>query len=266
MEKRAFGDTGLDVPVIGLGTWHVFDVSDERQEVASSVVDVAFEHGTTLVDSSPMYGRSERILGRALDGRRDVAVVATKIWAPSVAEGRRQFDDQLGFYGGRVEIEQVHNLVSWPEHLDWMEAERDAGRIGILGTTHYSASAFGALEEVMRSGRIGAIQIPYNPNEREVEGRILPLAEELGLGVIAMRPLGAGAIVRRSPPEHEVRALGVDDWAGALLKWCLSDPRVHVAIPATSQVEHAHLNALAGTGPWFGPDERRRVEQLAATS
>jgi aryl-alcohol dehydrogenase-like predicted oxidoreductase len=266
VEKRTFGATGLDVPVVGLGTWQVFDIFDDRQEIASSVVDAAFEHGATVVDSSPMYGRAERILGRTLDGRRDDAVVATKIWTPSVAEGRRQFDAQLGFYGGRVDIEQVHNLVSWPEHLDWMEAERDAGRIRILGATHYSASAFGALEEVMRSGRIGAIQIPYNPSERDVEARILPLAEELGLGVIAMRPLGAGRIVGRSPPDQEVRALGVDDWAQALLKWCLSDRRVHVAIPATSQAEHARINALAGSAPWFGRDERRRVEQLAGTS
>ena len=266
MERRSFGATGLDVPVVGLGTWQVFDIADDRQEIASSVVGAAFEEGTTFVDSSPMYGRAERILGRALDGRRAEAIVATKIWTPSVEEGRAQFDAQLGFYGGRVEIEQVHNLVAWPEHLDWMEAERDAGRIGILGATHYSASAGQELETVMRSGRIGAIQIPYNPAERDVERRILPLAEELGLGVIAMRPLGAGALVRHSPPLEEVRSLGVDDWAQALLKWCLSDPRIHVAIPATSRTDHARLNALAGAQPWFGPEERRRVEQLAGTS
>jgi aryl-alcohol dehydrogenase-like predicted oxidoreductase len=189
---------GLDVPVVGLGTWQVFDIGDDRQEMATSVVDAAFSAGATAVDSSPMYGRAERILGRAIDERRADIIVATKIWTPSMEEGRRQFDAQLGFYKGRVEIEQVHNLVSWRGHLDWMEAERDAGRIGILGATHYSASAFGELEEVMRSGRIGAIQIPYNPFERDVERRILPLAEELGLGVIAMRPLGAGALVRHS--------------------------------------------------------------------
>jgi aryl-alcohol dehydrogenase-like predicted oxidoreductase len=265
VQRRAFGATGLDLPVVGLGTWQVFDIDDEHQETATSVVTAAFENGTSLVDSSPMYGRAERVLGRALNGRRADATVATKIWTPSVEEGRRQFDAQIGFYGGRVEIEQVHNLVAWNEHLAWMEAERDAGRIGILGATHYSASAFRELEDVMRSGRVGAIQIPYNPGEREVEQTILPLAEELGLGVIAMRPLGGGSIVRRSPPVEEVRALGVDDWAQALLKWCLSDTRIHVAIPATSRPEHAHLNSQAGSEPWFGPDERRRVEQLAGT-
>lgn len=263
METRTFGATGLNVPVVGLGTWQVFDVEDDRSDFADGVVDVTFEHGARLVDSSPMYGRAERILGRALEGRRDDAIVATKIWTPSEEEGKRQFDAQLAFYGARVDIEQIHNLVSWTEHLPWMEAERDAGRIGILGATHYSASAFDELEQVMRSGRIGAIQIPYNPRQREVERRILPLAEELDLGVIAMRPLGEGTLVRRSPPESEVRALGVESWAQALLKWCLSDERVHVAIPATSQPDHARSNSLAGSGPWFGPKERRRVEQLA---
>jgi aryl-alcohol dehydrogenase-like predicted oxidoreductase len=246
MERRRFGRTGWEVPVVGLGTWQTFDVGPEQEGRAGEVIEAVWEGGTRFFDSSPMYGRSEGVLGRALGQRRDQAVVATKIWTSSLADARGQFEAQLEFYAGRVDLEQVHNLVQWRAHLDWLQDERDAGRIGFLGATHYSAGAFDELEQVMRSGRIDAIQVPYNPLERDAERRILPLAAELDLGVIAMRPLGGGRLVRRFD-------------ATELLKWTLADERVHVAIPATSSVSHARSNAAAGAPPWPSPDERRRL-------
>jgi aryl-alcohol dehydrogenase-like predicted oxidoreductase len=261
MESRRFGRTGWDVPVIGLGTWRVFDVGMSQLPRASAVVDAAFGAGCRLVDTSPMYGRAEEVLGASLGDRRPEAVVATKIWTNSPSEAARQWNDQLRFYSGRVEILQVHNLVAWPRHLDWMESERDDGRIGALGATHYSASSFPELERVMRSGRIDAIQIPYNPAERDVEKRILPLAADLDLGVIAMRPLGSGRLLHRLE-DHPLDGHGVDSWAQALLKWCLSDARIHVAIPATSKADHALENAAAGEAPFLGDHERRRIASV----
>ncbi len=246
MERRRLGRTELQVPVVGLGTWQTFDIDRSQERRASEVVEAVWEGGTRFFDSSPMYGRAEGVLGRALASRRADALVATKIWTSSLAEARSQFADQLGFYGGRIDLEQVHNLVAWREHLDWLEEERAAGRIGLLGATHYSPGAFDELEQVMRSGRLDAIQVPYNPLEREAERRILPLAAELDLGVIAMRPLGGGSLVRRFDPTD-------------LLKWTLADERVHVAIPATSSVSHARNNTAAGQAPWPSAAERQKL-------
>jgi len=246
MELRRFGRTELQVPVVGLGTWQTFDVGPGEEARAREVVETVWDGGTRFYDSSPMYGRAEGVLGRALGEHRPDALVATKIWTSSLSEGRGQFEDQLEFYGGRVDLEQVHNLVRWRDHLDWMEDERSAGRIGFLGATHYSTGAFDELEQVMRTGGIDAIQIPYNPHEREAERRILPLAAELDLGVIAMRPLGGGSLVHRYD-------------ATELLKWTLGDERIHVAIPATSNVDHARANTNAGEPPWPSREERARL-------
>jgi aryl-alcohol dehydrogenase-like predicted oxidoreductase len=264
METRAFGRTGWPVPIVGLGTWAVFDIPRRSEDLAEQVVTAAFEGGTRLVDSSPMYGRAEGVLGRALGPRRDEAIVATKIWTRSVEDGKEQFGRQLDVFGGRVDVEQIHNLVGWRDHLGWLEAERDAGRISVLGATHYDARAFDDLAEVMRTGRIQAIQVPWNPQEREAEHTILPLADDLGLGVIAMRPLGQGSLLP-GPDASTLAPLadfGVRTWPQALLKWCLSDPRVHVAIPATRDPKHARDDAAAGDPPWFGAEERTLVERL----
>lgn len=264
MEERPFGGTGLRVPVVGLGTWNVFDLPPGRERRTREVVAAAFEAGARLVDSSPMYGRAEAVLGRALEalGLRERAIVATKIWTPSVEAGRRQFDAQLRMFGGRVDVEQVHNLVAWREHLPWLEEERAAGRIGFLGVTHWDAGRFDEVAAAMRSGRVQVVQVPYNPLEREVEREILPLAGELGIGVIAMRPFAEGELFPGPPPE-ELAPLGVRSWAEALLRWTLSDRRVHVAIPATGKVEHALANARAGDPPWFDEERRALVTRLA---
>jgi diketogulonate reductase-like aldo/keto reductase len=256
MEERRLG------PVVGLGTWNTFGGD---AELAHDVVGAALGAGTRLFDSSPMYGNAERSLASALEGRRDQATVATKIWAPTVEQAREQFERQLGWFG-RVDVEQVHNLVGWREHVGWLEDDRDAGRIGRVGITHYSPLALDEVAEAMRSGRFETAQLPLNPYERAAERLLLPLAAELGLPVIVMRPFGEGELLERPPDPDELESLaefGIETWPQALLKWVLSDERVDVVIPATRNPLHAAENALAGSPPWFGPEERRYVERLA---
>lgn len=267
MEYRTLGQTDLRVSAVGMGTWRTFDVRGaEAERRATAVVDAALDAGATFFDSSPMYGEAERVLGASLRGRRERALIATKIWTASPAEGREQARRALASFGGHVDLYQVHNLVAWQEQLALLEELRDQGQVRAIGATHYRAEAFPQLAEVMRTGRIGAIQVPYNPLEREVEDAILPLAADLGLGVVVMRPFGEGALMRRPPAPEQLaplRAFGVTTWAQALLKWVLSDPRCHVAIPATSSPDRMRANAAAGTPPWFGPGERALVARLA---
>ncbi|MCA0458971.1 MAG: aldo/keto reductase [Chloroflexi bacterium] len=266
MEHRTFGKTRLQVPVVGMGTWQTFDVRGYGPEAnARAVVDAALEAGANFFDSSPMYGQAERVLGKTLEGRRDQAFIATKVWASTAAEGQRQIQKALGFFGGKVDLYQIHNLLAWRDQLVTLEKLVGENKIGIIGATHYSASAFDELARVMKTGRIQAIQIPYNPLEREVEKIILPLAAELNLGVVVMRPFGEGGLMRNPPSESDLAPLkpfGVTTWAQALLKWILSDPRCHVAIPATSKPARMTENASV-SAPWFGETERALVTRLA---
>ncbi len=253
--------------MVGMGTWKTLDVRGDRVEAERhSVVDAAIAGDAAFFDSSPMYGEAERVLGAAIDRRRDGVQIATKVWARDGDEGRAQIRRALGYFGGRVELYQVHNLVAWREHLPTLERLRDEGSVGAIGATHYSQSAFDELAEAMRSGRITAIQIPYNPWERRVEEEILPLAEELALGVVVMRPFAQhGLIGRVRDPAAlaPLREFGIETWAQALLKWILSDHRCHVAIPATTSPEHMAEDAAAGDPPWLGPQERDLVTRLA---
>ena len=267
MDERPLGRSGLTVPVIGMGTWSTFDVTT-APEVADrrGVVDAALAGGTTLFDTSPMYGEAQRVLALALHGRRERALVADKVWTPSTTEAQEQIGRSLEWYEGTIDIYQIHNLVAWEEHLPVLEALRARGQVRAIGATHYKHAAFGELMRIMRSGRIQMIQIPYNAADREVEREVLPLAAELGLGVLVMQPLGSGKLVSRPPAGRELEPLtrfGVHTWAQALLKWIVSDPRVHAVLPATSRAERATENAAAGRAPWFDAETREFVAMLA---
>lgn len=267
MEQRAFGNSGLTVPAVGMGTWKTLDVHAEADVAArGELVRRAVDAGITLFDTSPMYGRADQVLARGLGGARDRVLIADKVRARSADEGRDQARWALRWYGGRVDVYQVHNLVSWREHLPMLERLREEGSVSVVGATHYLHSAFPELMQVMRTGRVGMVQVPYNAADRVAEREVLPLAEALGLGVMVMQPLGTGPLAQRAPPARDLEplaAFGVATWAQALLKWILSDPRVHCVIPATRRLERVAENAAAGDPPWFDPDTRAYVARLA---
>lgn len=266
METRALGKTGIQLPVIGLGTWKVFNVTGPREKSdCRAVVDAAFAHGAKLFDSSPMYGHSEHVLAECLMGRRADAFVATKVWATTEEEARKQTRDALMFYEGKVDLYQVHNLSLTRQVLALFDDLRAKGRIRAVGATHYQPPAFDELLTWMESGRLDAIQVPYSVGERTVEREILPSAKRLGLGVLVMLPLQQGKLVGAAPPASSLKdftRFGCSTWAQVLLKWILSDGRVTAALPATRNAAHMRENAAAGSGPWFDEDTRSRVAAL----
>ena len=264
MEQRPFA--GRQVPVIGMGTSKTFDVP-HVDDIRQRITDTALDAGATFVDSSPMYGAAERILGATIAARRPEAIVATKVWTPDDETAEHQIDASIEHFGGHVEVFQVHNLVEWRTRLDQLETRRDRGQVDIVAATHWQASAFGELEEVMRTGRVAAVQVPYNPHERDVEQRILPLAQDLGIGVILMRPFAAGGLVGRAPSAAELAPLAEFGVAQRGRRHCSSTasairrprcrsrrPRAPSGWPRTRP---------AGDGPWFGADEKALVERLA---
>jgi len=257
MERRRLGQSELTVPVIGMGTWRTFDTDEDRRPVVSA----AIESGIDLFDSSPMYGRAEATLARALEGMRERVQVATKIWTASAEEGRSQADHALRLFGW-VDVYQVHNLVNVPAQLAMLERFKNEGKVHAVGATHYQESAFRDIAALMRTRRLDMVQIPYNPLRRTAERELLPLAESLGLGVFVMSPLQQGILDRR-PPAALLRALGVETWAQAVLKWIASDSRVSTVLTATKYLDHVRENAVAGNPPFFTPDQRATVVRIA---
>ncbi|MGA7913527.1 MAG: aldo/keto reductase [Candidatus Dormiibacterota bacterium] len=257
MERRKLGRTGIEVPAIGMGTWRTFDTSDDRRTLVTAAIDA----GIDLFDSSPMYGRAEDMLARAVEGRREKVVIATKVWTPDAAEGRQQAERALGLFG-HVDIYQVHNLVNVPAQLALLERLKEEGKVRAVGATHYQEPAFDELMALMSSGRIDMVQVPYNPLRRTAERKLLPLAESLGLGVFVMSPLQHG-ILDRSPSPQELKALGVETWAQAVLRWIASDPRVTTVLTATQRVERVIENARGGEPPLFDRDQRELVVRIA---
>lgn len=250
---------------IGLGTWQTFDVSDPKPLAA--VLSTFVQLGGQVIDSSPMYGRSETVVGdlAASLGIRNKLFVATKVWTSGRDAGIRQMEDSERKLRGKVDLMQVHNLLDADTHLETLRRWKAEGRIQSIGITHYTSSAYLDLATYLRRGGIDFLQVNYSLAEREAEKRLLPLAQERGVRVLINRPFGAGSLfrdTRNKPLPGFAKELGATSWAELFLKFVISHPAVTVAIPATSRVEHLRQNMNAGKG--LMPDEAMRKRIAAA--
>ena len=269
MLTRQIPASGEEIPAIGLGTWQTFDVGPRAPERAAlqDVLGAFAVGGVPMVDTSPMYGNAETVLGdlmSALDLRPKL-FVATKVWTSGREAGIAQMESSLRkLRTESVDLMQVHNLVDVETHLDTLAGWKRDGRVRYVGVTHYTASAHEALAKVIARHTVDFLQVNYSVGEPEAERRLLPLAQERGVAVIVNRPFGGGGLLRRlrsRPVPTWAAELGCESWGQLLLKFVIAHPAVTCAIPATSQLAHLQDNMTAGDGPL--PDEALRARIAA---
>jgi diketogulonate reductase-like aldo/keto reductase len=264
---RPIPSSGEPLPVVGLGTWITFNVGDdgELREECAAVMRAFFGEGGRVIDSSPMYGSSQSVIGYGLEklGRPSDLFSADKVWISSGSRGAGQIEESRAQWGvRRFDLLQVHNLLAWEEHLPILLAMKADGRVRYVGITTSEGRRHEELERIMASQPIDFVQVTYNVLDREVEDRILPLARDRGIAVIINRPFREGALIRqvmRHPLPSWASEIGAANWAQVLLKFIVSHPTVTCAIPATSKVAHVIENMGAATGALPDTAMRRRI-------
>jgi diketogulonate reductase-like aldo/keto reductase len=266
MLTRPIPQSNERLPVVGIGTWQTFDVAplvrdlDQRRQVLSAL----FDAGGTVIDSSPMYGRAETMVGTVLGSMQahGKAFLATKVWTTGEAAGRRQMTESAAKMGGPVDLMQIHNLVDWRTHLRTLRAWKEEKRIRYIGLTHYTVPALDDLGAIIRTESVDFLQFAYSINVREAETRLLPLATERGVAVLVNRPFDSGSLFQRvrgkSLPAWAAE-FGCASWAQFFLKYILGHPAVTCAIPATARPDHAHDMLGAGIGRLPDATQRQRM-------
>ncbi len=268
---RIIPSSGEAIPAVGLGTWITFNVGGDPvlQRECTEVMRAFFAAGGRVIDSSPMYGSAQAVVGNGLQqlGMPQGLFAADKVWTSS--DGPQQIVESRGLWGvPRFDLLQVHNLLAWEEHLPTLLEMKEAGRLRYVGITTSEGRRHDLFEEVMRSQPLDFIQVTYNIVDREVEERILPLARDRGMAVMINRPFQQGQLIRRLAHEKLpdwAAEIGATSWAQIVLKFILSHPDVTVVIPATSRVDHVQENVAAARG--LLPDaalRQRMAEHVAA--
>jgi len=273
MLMRAIPSSGEKLPVIGLGTWRTFDVDltpDNRKQL-EDVLALFVKFGGRVIDSSPMYGQAEEVIGdlTATLGIRDKLFLATKVWTRGKESGISSMERSMArLRTKRIDLMQVHNLVDVHTQLATLREWKEKGRIRYLGITHYESGAFGEVEKIMRSEKLDFVQINYSLMEREAEERVLPLAQERGIAVVVNRPFGGGDLFARA------RAKQLPDWAAEFdcrswaqffLKWIVAHPAVTCAIPATDNPRHVEDNMQGGIGRLPDAKMRQRMVEIVSS-
>jgi aryl-alcohol dehydrogenase-like predicted oxidoreductase len=262
---RPIPSSGERLPVVGLGTWVTFDVTDAAQRHArGEILKAFFAAGGRLVDSSPMYGSSEETIGAELP-RAGAAPLfsATKVWTVGSLAGRRQIENSRSLWRlPRFDLLQVHNFLDWETHLATLKQMKAEGRVRYIGVTTSHGRRHDLAEKIMRQEKIDFVQFTYNVNDREAEERLLPLAAGLGVAVIINRPFDGGSLFGAKtgkPLPGWGAELGCTTWAEAFLKFVVSQPAVTCAIPATSQLAHLRENMRALVGSLPDAAMRKRI-------
>jgi diketogulonate reductase-like aldo/keto reductase len=267
--SKPIPSAGEGLPAVGLGSWITFNVGNDRiaRDACAQVMRAFFDSGGRLIDSSPMYGSSQEVIGYGLAKLNGPPSLfsADKVWISSGARGPDQIEASRRLWGvPRFDLLQVHNLLSWEQHLRTLLDMKDAGRLRYVGVTTSEGRRHGDVERIIRSQRIDFVQVTYNILDRQVEERILPLARDRGIGVIVNRPFREGELLRkigRYPLPGWAAEIGCTSWAQIILKFIISHPGVTCAIPATTRVDHVRENMAAATGPL--PDAAMRARMIA---
>ncbi|MAY67857.1 MAG: aldo/keto reductase [Rhodospirillaceae bacterium] len=265
--------TGVTLPAIGMGSWLTFDVGDDAaaRKARTQVLKTFFDLGGGMIDSSPMYGSSEAVIGHGLAalGKPRTLFAATKVWTPGRDHGIRQMAESERLWGVKpFDLLQVHNLLGWEGHLETLAQWKADGRVRHIGITTSHGRRHDELEQIMKTRPVDFVQLTYNLVDREAEARLLPLARDKGIAVIVNRPFQRGALIDRlqgRPLPPFAAEIGAVNWAQVLLKWIVSHPAVTCAIPATTRVEHMTENMGAAAGPVPNAGLRNKISAYVET-
>ena len=271
MTTRTLPSTKVALPVIGLGTYRVLDVAPDSAAYAElpGVLDALFDGGGRVIDSSPMYGRAEQTAGELLASRnlRDKAFIATKVWTQGRDAGIAQMENSFRLLRtDRIDLMQIHNLVDWRTHLPTLRKWKEQGRIRYIGITHYTSSAYDAVEAALKAESFDFLQINYSIDDRDAEKRVLPLARDKGVAVLCNRPFGGGGLLRRlkdTPLPPWANDAGATSWAQLALRFVLANPAITCAIPGTGSAKNMRDDVAAGSGPALDSGQLKDLVALA---